>query len=101
MERLDNIILSPIRLDELQRLIENSVQKVFDENKDSQPSSQPDASEFNKKYISRQQFMRERNIKSDSTPWTWENQGKLTPYKFGKEIFYLRDDVDNLMEKAR
>ena len=98
---MTDILLSPIRLNELERLIENSVQKVFDENKDFQPSSQPDTSDFSQKYISRQQFMEERNIKSDSTPWSWENAGKLTPYRFGKSIFYLRSEVDDLMEKAR
>ena len=46
-------------------------------------------------------FMEERKIKSDSTPWSWENQGKLTPYRFGKSIYYRRVEVDNLMQKAR
>ena len=99
---MTDVLLSPIRLSELEVLIKNSVGQALRENKEIFNNEiKSDASEFAKKYISRQEFMQERNIKSNSTPWLMQQKGKLTPYRFGKEIFYLRSEVDGLIKKAR
>jgi len=98
---MTDVLLSPIRLSELEVLIQNSVVKALTEREALKPRQEETPSDFTKKYISRQQFMKERNIKSDVTPWKMENRGELTPFRFGKEVFYLRSQVDKLMKKAR
>jgi len=60
---------------------------------------QLDNSDFSKKYISRSKMMEDFNISSPTTPWSWENLGKLTPVKIGRSIFYLRSEVQDLIKK--
>jgi len=98
---MEDIVLVSIPENRIRSIIRQEFDHAIESLKTSFPADNSSPSDFSQKYISRQQFMEERNIKSDSTPWTWENQGKLTPYKFGKEIFYLRTEVDSLMEKVR
>lgn len=95
----DDIVLISIPETTIRNIIRSEFERALKEIAKEAPKETNE--DFSKKYISRQDFMKERNIQSDSTPWTWENQGKLKPYKFGKEIFYLRVEVEALIKRSR
>lgn len=39
--------------------------------------------------------------KSRGTLWKWEQQGYLKPVRVGKSLYYLKSDIDSLMNQKR
>ena len=97
---MENLVFTQLSVTEVRSLLREEVEAALNAFQPKQPEKETPLG-FAQKYISRQEFMAQRNIRSDSTPWLMEQKGKLTPYRFGKEIFYLRSEVDGLIKKAR
>ena len=86
------------RLEELKESLKSVLPKLL---KEFIPKVEGKNGNFPDKYVSRQEVMKAFQLRARSSIWQWENKGKLTPYKIGRRVFYLREEVDKIIEKAR
>ncbi len=88
---MEKIILSTLSIEEL---TEKLTQKIFTLiNSKSQSNSISEKRE-EKKILTREETAKLCNVKSLTTLWNWEQDGRLVPaMRAGKKPLYLREDV--------
>ena len=89
---MTDILFTPLRLNEFETLIENSVRKVLKEQQKPLPT------ETEPKYINRSKTAQILGV-SHVTLYKWEQSGLLIPYRVGSRVRYLKTEVDNLFKK--
>lgn len=86
---MNDIILTPIRLCELEILIQNSVERALSENNKKQTTTQsPD------EFLTIQQVSKLLDV-SLVTLHKWKKQGKIKFYRFGSRIRFKKSDILN------
>jgi len=94
----NQVTVTNITPDRLKSLIIECVKEVLVENRlilsDARDNNKD---EFDRKYISRKELMRFAGWRSNKTPWDMEQSGRLIPHKIGRNVFYERSKVDELM----
>lgn len=82
-----DILFSPIRLNELELLIEKSVLKVL------QKPLPPPPPQFEERYINKVELKKVLGDVSNPTIWDWEKKGFLKGYRMGRLTMYKLSEV--------
>ena len=94
---MDKIILTTISIDELINAISNKVSDIINKNGERKITTQN--TEIND-FLTRTETAELCRIKSLTTLWNWEQNGKLVPkIKAGKKPLYIRQDVIDFLER--
>ena len=94
---MENVLLTPIRLNELESLIHNSVQKAFSEQNTLLRANQK-INPYER--LTRKDITKEYRI-SLGTIHNAMNKGTLTYEKVGRKTLFKRTDVENLFNNKK
>ena len=94
---MNNLVLSPIGLDELESIIENSVARALRADRAKQDA--PPANTENK-YLTRKETAQKLGI-SLITLNRRTNDGTLTSYNIGGRVLYREDELENALTENR
>ena len=85
----NNIVLSPISLDDLEKRIENIVLRCFEKKHSLKPAP---TNQQNDELLKAKEVCKLLNI-SLVTLWTWKKLGKIPYYNIGTRIFFKKHEV--------
>ena len=88
---MEKVILSPFSIEELTEMLTQKVFALIKSNSKSNPITEK---KKEKEILTREETAKLCNVKSLTTLWNWERDGKLIPaMRAGKKPLYLRQDV--------
>lgn len=92
---MNNLLLSPIRLDELEILIQNSVEKAF---KSQNPPELPDSD----RWFDLQELCNYLPDKpAKPTVYGWVASGLIPCHKGAKKLRFLKSDIDKWIKSGK
>ena len=97
---MNDILFTPLRLNELETLIQNSVEKAIIAQSLKPFSSLPDSKSHHLNgYLSIDQASQKTGY-SKSTLYAKVHKRELPYYKFGKRNFFLESDIEELIRRG-
>ncbi|WBX70868.1 hypothetical protein [Tenacibaculum retecalamus] len=94
---MEKIILSTLSIEEL---TEKLTQKIYALIRSESKSNLIPIKKEEKEILTREETAKLCNIKSLTTLWNWEQDGRLIPtMRAGKKPLYLRQDIMNFLNK--
>jgi hypothetical protein len=93
---MNDILLTPIRLNELETLIQNSVRKVLSENQKAALQPDPDRWFDLTELCS---YLPDKPVKP--TVYGWVHNSLIPCHKKGKKLFFLKSEIDNWLKAGR
>ena len=92
---MEKMILSPFSIEELTEKLTEKIYALIKSESNSKPIPEKNKE---KEILTREETANLCNIKSLTTLWNWEQDGRLTPtMRAGKKPLYLRQDVMNFL----
>lgn len=92
---MDNIILTPINVDEFAKKV---AQHLHDIQK-AEVAAQPVPSEAEEEYLTSKQVLEILKI-SSTTLWKWKNKGRIKEYGTGGKRYFKRSEIDQALERT-
>jgi hypothetical protein len=93
---MNDILLTPIRLNELEILIQNSVRKVLSE---SQKTTQQPEADCWFDLTELCNYLPDKPVKP--TVYGWVHKAAIPCNKKGKKLFFLKSEIDNWLKAGR
>lgn len=96
---MEKVILSTLSIEELTELLTQKIYALIKSESNSKPIPEK---RKEKEILTREETARLCNVKSLTTLWNWEQDGRLIPtMRAGKKPLYLRKDVMNFLNKKK
>lgn len=94
---MNDILFTPIRLNELEALIQSSVRKAIGEVRQEEAIHQETDSWLNLTDLCA--YLPDKPVKP--TVYGWVHQSLIPHHKKGKKLFFLKSEIDNWLKSGR